>query len=143
MRVAIFDFDGTLYAKETYQIMMDHLKEHPVHNTRYNRFFRTILPPYLGRKMRIYPESKMRERSMQIYLNALKGFSVDELDTYFDELATKMREDFNPFVVSRVKQHASDHLHIMLVSGAYTPLLHTVTDGLPFDINYWNGYSVE
>ena len=65
MRVAIVDFDGTLYAKETFQILMDHLKKHPVYRTKYNRFFRDILPPYLGYKLKIYPEKKMKERSMQ------------------------------------------------------------------------------
>ena len=133
MRVAIVDFDGTLYAKETYQIMMDHLKEHPVYHTRYKGFFRSILPPYIGHKLKIYPKHKMRERSMQIYLDALKDLSVEEMDTYFHDIAAKMRADFNPEVVSRVKQHAADGVHVMLVSGAYTPLLHIVVDGLPFD----------
>ena len=133
MRVAIFDFDGTLYAKETYQVMMDHLKEHPLYHTRYKQFFRAILPPYLGHKMKIYPSDKMRARSMKIYLEALESFTVDELDVFFQELADKMKKDFNPDVISRLKQHASDNMHIMLVSGAYTPLLHAVTKGLPID----------
>lgn len=133
MRVAIFDFDGTLYEKETYQIMMDHLEKHPVHHARYKRFFRAVLPPYLGHKMKIYPKYKMRERSMQVYLNALKNFTVEELDLFFKELADKMRQDFNPEIVARLKQHAADNVHIMLVSGAFTPLLHFVTKGLPFN----------
>lgn len=133
MRVAIFDFDGTLYAKETYQTLMDHLKEHPIHNRRYKRFFRAILPPYLGSKIKIYPVQKMRERSMQIYLEALENFTVDELDTYFKEIAEKMKNDFNPQIVAKIKQHAADGVHVMLVSGAYTPLLHIVTEELPFD----------
>lgn len=132
MRVAVFDFDGTLYAKETYQILMNHLKEHPLYHGRFSRFYRTILPPYLANKLKFYPKHKMRERSMQIYLDALHGFSVDEMDTYFGEVADKMRIDFNPDVVSQVKKHAEDGVHIMLVSGAYTPLLHVVTQGLPF-----------
>lgn len=133
MRVAIFDFDGTLYAKETYQLMMDHLKEHPVYHTRYNRFFRAMLPPYLSSKIKIYPSHKMRAHSMKVYLEALENFTVDELDTYFEEIAHKMKKDFNPDVISRLEQHAADNVHLMLVSGAYTPLLHSVTKGLPFD----------
>lgn len=133
MRVAIFDFDGTLYAKETYQTLMDHLKEHPIHNARYKRFLRAVLPPYIGSKMKIYPMQKMRERSMQIYLEALEDFTVGELDSYFKEIAEKMKKDFNPLVVAKVKQHAADGVHVMLVSGAYTPLLHIVTEGLPFN----------
>ena len=133
MRVAIFDFDGTLYAKETFQILMDHLKEHPVYHTRYKRFYRTILPPYIGHKMKVYPNHKMRERSMQIYLDAFKDLSVDDMDTYFREISLKMQADLNPEVVAKVKQHAEDDVYVMLVSGAYTPLLHIVAEGLPFD----------
>lgn len=133
MRVAIFDFDGTLYAKETYQTLMDHLKEHPIYKARYKRFLSAILPPYIGSKLKIYPVKKMRERSMQVYLEALENFTVDELETYFEEIAEKMKKDFNPLVVAKVKQHAADGVHVMLVSGAYTPLLHIVTEGLPFD----------
>lgn len=133
MRVAIFDFDGTLYAKETYNTLMDHLKKHPIYHTRFNRFYRSILPPYIGSKMKIYPRQKMRARSMELYLEALEGLTANELETYFEEIADKMRIDFNPLVVSQVKKHAQDGLHIMLVSGAYTPLLHVATQGLPFD----------
>ena len=44
-----------------------------------------------------------------------------------------MRKDFNPLVLSKIKQHVADGVHIMLVSGAYTPLLHSVTKELPID----------
>ncbi len=133
MRVAIFDFDGTLYAKETYQLLMDHLKNHPVYHKRFKSFYRSVLPPYLGSKLKIYPTHKMRARSMEVYLEALQGLTASELEVFFEEIADKMRTDFNPKVVSQVKKHAQDGLHVMLVSGAYTPLLHISTEGLPFD----------
>lgn len=133
MRVAIFDFDGTLYSKDTYQLLMDHLKEHPLYHTRYNKFFRTVLPPYIGTKLKVYPKEKMRNKSMQVYLEALKGLTVDELDTYFEEIAHKMHSKFNKEVLSKLEQHAADDIHIMLVSGAYSPLLHIVTKDMPID----------
>lgn len=133
MRVAIFDFDGTLYAKETFQLLMDHLKKHPLYHKKYNRFLRAILPPYIGYKLGVYPEKKMKENSMRFYLDVFDQFTINEVDTYFEEVANKMREDFNPLILSKIEEHAADHFHLMLVSGAYTPLLHTVTKGLPFD----------
>ncbi|UJL48181.1 HAD-IB family hydrolase [Virgibacillus sp. NKC19-16] len=132
MRVAIFDFDGTLYANETFPILMDHLKNHPVYHSKYKRFLRTILPPYIGSKLKIYPKHKMRERSMQIYLAALDQLSKQELDTYFEEIAEKMKTNFNQQVIERLEQHISDNDHVMLVSGAYTPLLQSVTKELLF-----------
>lgn len=131
MRVAIFDFDGTLYSKETFQLMMDHLKNHPEHSRRYRQFFRNILPPYIGSKLKLYPEKKMRERSVQAYLAALETFSQSDLENFFGEIAAKMDGDMNQRVVARLKQHVADNDYVMLVSGAFTPLLHAVTQQMP------------
>lgn len=133
MRVAIFDFDGTLYSNDTFYMMMDHLKNHPLYRNRYPKFMRTILPPYIANKTKLYPTEKMRSRSMQIYLNALDDLTVEEADIYFEQAAQKMRLHFNEDIVEKVKEHAADDIHIMLVSGAYTPLLHTVIQHLPID----------
>jgi HAD superfamily hydrolase (TIGR01490 family) len=83
--------------------------------------------------MKIVPEAKMRERSMQIYANALHTLSKTELDQYFDEMKENMRQAFNKEVVQKVRQHHNEGMHVMLVSGAYTPLLHAVTEGIEFD----------
>lgn len=131
MRVAIFDFDGTLYSKETFQLMMDHLKNHPVHSKRYRQFYRAIMPPYIGSKLKIVSVRKMRERSVQAYLAALKSFTKQETESYFTEIADKMHNDFNPKVVERLKDHVAKGDYVMLVSGAFTPLLHSVTVKLP------------
>ncbi|EMF46615.1 Phosphoserine phosphatase [Planococcus halocryophilus Or1] len=131
MRVAIFDFDGTLYSKETFQLMMSHLKNHPEHSTRYRQFYRTIMPPYIGHRLKIYPEWKMRERSVQAYLSSLETFTKTELEQFFGEIADRMHGDMNPTVVERLKEHVANNDYVMLVSGAFTPLLHAVTKQLP------------
>lgn len=133
MRIAIFDFDGTLYSKETFQLLMDHLKHHPQHGPKYKSFFRKILPLYIGYKLKLVPEARMKERSMQIYADALHTLSKKELDDYFREMEVSMREGFNKDVISRLKQHKADGVHVMLVSGAYSSLLHAVTEDLGFD----------
>lgn len=133
MRVAIFDFDGTLYSNETFYTMMDHLKKHPLYRNRYPKFIRSIFPPYIANKTKLYPNEKMRSLSMQLYLNALNNLTIEETDIYFEQVAQKMRAEFNEKVVQKMKEHAENQLHIMLVSGAYTPLLHTATQGLPID----------
>lgn len=145
MRVAIFDFDGTLYSKETFQVMMAHLKNHPEHSLRYRKFYRAIMPPYIGHKSKIYPEAKMRARSVQAYLMALETFSRKELEQFFGEIADKMPDDMNSRVMERLQKHVADNVYIMLVSGAFMPLLHAVTDKMPIqkiigtEIHYKDG----
>jgi len=133
MRVAIFDFDGTLYAEETFKLLMNHLKEHPIYKSRYKRFYRSIVPPYIANKLKLYPNSKMKERSMQLYLEAFEGRSKTEMNVYFEELKVIMQKDFNSQVLERLKQHQQDDIHILLVSGAYTQFLQRVTEGVSFN----------
>lgn len=133
MRVAIFDFDGTLFSKETYKILMDHLKDHPLYRERYPQFIRSMLPTYMASKAKIYPTEKMRSRSMQVYLNSLHDLTVEEADIYFEQVAQKMQPNFNETIVNRLQEHADDDLHIMLVSGAYTPLLHAAIQEMPIN----------
>lgn len=127
MRVAIFDFDGTLYPQETYTLMMNYLKEHPVHSSKYKKFYKALMKPYLAYKMKLYPEGKMKAKSMQIYLNALKDLSQDELEAYFIEMSHGMSKDLNQTVVERLKKHLIDGDHVLVVSGAFTTMLNEVT----------------
>lgn len=127
MRVAIFDFDGTLYPQETYTVMMNYLKEHPVHSPKYKKFYKALMKPYLAYKMKLYPEGKMKAKSMQIYLNALKDLSQEELEAYFIEMSNGMSKDLNQTVVGRLKKHLIDGDHVLVVSGAFTTMLNEVT----------------
>lgn len=128
MKVAIFDFDGTLYKKETFTLLMNHLKEHPVYGPRYKSFYRSILAPYIGYKMRVYPEGKMKRQLMQRYLRAFSGLTKNELEEYFAEVAKEMKEDFNKEVISKLRNHVENGDYVMIVSGAFTPLLQAAVE---------------
>lgn len=133
MKVALFDFDGTIYKKETFPLLMKHLKEHPTFKHRYQQFFRSALLPYLAYKIKLYPEEKMKYVMMQKYLQAFKGVTIYELDLFFMSLVENMKADLNNTVIQRMQQHASDGYHIMIVSGAFTPILQFIAEDLPVD----------
>lgn len=133
MRVAIFDFDGTLYKKETFPLFMEVLKNHPTYGVRYKRFFRSILLPYFSYKLKLYPERKMKYDLMQQYVRALDGLTKDEINTFFQQIAEQMEGDFNETVVAALNEHAKDGLYVMIVSGAFTPLLHIMAKKFPVD----------
>lgn len=133
LRVAVFDFDGTLYKKETFKILMKHLKEHPIYHTKYKAFYRWVAPRYIAYKLNLYPEARMKARSMRQYILSLDALSKDQLINYFNEVAEKMKKDFNQEVITRLEQHIADGVHVMLVSGAYTLFLKSATNHLTFD----------
>jgi|SRR5690625_4151015 len=132
MKIAIFDFDGTIYKKETFYLMMDHLKTYPTLNV-YNKFYRSILPIYIAYKLKMYPETKTKKQMMEQYLKALSGLTESQLNTFFTEAANKMRNDFNNKVLSRMDQHSQDGVYNMVVSGTFTPLLIAVMKSFPID----------
>lgn len=133
MKVAIFDFDGTVYKKETFSLLMNQLQAHPVYHKHYTKFFISILPIYFLRKMKLYPEMKMRSFMMKKYLDVFKGLSEEEIIAFYTEISQDMKEDFNEEVIARMQTHKDNNVHIMLVSGAFTPLLDAVLADLPID----------
>ncbi len=134
MRLAIFDFDGTLYEKETFNILMEHLETHPLYQNKYKRFYWKIVPPVLANKLRILSTKKMRIKSMQAYIDALDRLTKEELTAYFSDMAKKMRPHFNQAVIDKFKAHKKEGYKLMLVSGAFTELLEQFKTELPFDL---------
>lgn len=133
VKVAIFDFDGTIYKYETYSLMIAYVKEHPVHKERYKSFYYSIVPPYVGYKMKVYPEEKMKASLTQKFLNIFHGKTIGETERFFQELAGKMTDDFHPLVLEKMYEHHERNDLIMVVSGAFTPLLKAALKELPVD----------
>lgn len=133
MKLAIFDFDGTIYKDETFDLFMNHMKEHPKFAARYKQFYASILFPYISYKLRLYPEGKMKENLMQKYLNALSGFTEAEIRAFLNEAAVYMKDSFHNEIVKRLKDHVENGFYTMVVSGAFTPVLETALSHLPVD----------
>src|SRR5699024_10250618 len=133
MLVSMFDLDDNLDEKETFNSLMKHLEEHPNYQAEYKKFYRDILPPLIGHKLKVYPTHKMRANSMQLYVNALDRLSANELDMFFSDIAQEMRKDFNPLIIERFREDHANIVYTLLVSCAFTNLLIHVTTEFPFD----------
>lgn len=134
MRVAVFDFDGTIYKKQTFGLLMAQLATHPTYRSHYNKFYFSILPTFIARKLRLTSEMKMRSKMMRKYLEVFKGLSKEEIIAYYEGIAESMQDDFNEEVLAAMAEHKADGMYIMLVSGAFTTLLEPVAGHLPIDV---------
>jgi HAD superfamily hydrolase (TIGR01490 family) len=133
LKLAIFDFDGTLFPDETFPLLMNHLKTHPSYHQNYRHFISGLIPVYMAYKCKLCPEKTMKEYSMRRYLSSLKTTSNEDLNQFFYELGDAMSTKLSDSVVQRLEQHRKDGYYIMLVSGAFEPLLHSVTKNISFD----------
>src|SRR5690625_7137517 len=69
----------------------------------------------------------MNKNAMKYYVNALAGLTKKEADNFFKDIADIFIDHFNEKVVQRLHEHLRNDDYLMLVSGAYVPLLRQAT----------------
>src|SRR5690625_7319957 len=74
----------------------------------------------------------MNKNAMKYYVNALAGLTKKEADNFFKDIADIFIDHFNEKVVQRLHEHLRNDDYLMLVSGAYVPLLRQATKQYPF-----------
>lgn len=131
MKLAIFDFDGTIYKYETFNVLMHHLKAFDA--KKYYTFYAKILPVYLAYKGKLLPEEKMKALLMQQYIRSLAHLSETEKNEFFASAARKMETDVNLDVIQRIREHKENGFSTLIVSGAFTPLLQAFLSVAPVD----------
>src|SRR5699024_1045927 len=100
---------------------MNHFKQ--AYPKRYQTFFRRILPIYIGYKVKIVPEKKMKYLMMHHYVKAMNDLTAYEQREFFEAIFEQMKEDVHKEVVERLESHRTTGFHTMIVSGAFTILL--------------------
>ncbi|MFC3419411.1 HAD family hydrolase [Salinicoccus hispanicus] len=133
MKVALFDFDGTLYPYETFNVLMERLKRHPRYKKNYSRFVRRFAPVYFAYKMKMIKKSRMQSKAMEYYLLSFKKNTRSEIEAFFKEVAGEMIEDLRAPLIGKMKQLKQENYYIMLISGAFIPLLEAVFKGFDID----------
>ena len=126
MRVALFDFDGTLYPGQTFDVMLRFLKEHPKYNAHYRKFMSRFRLTYIAYKLKLVSKDNMRASAMQQYIYTFKGNTRDEILSYFKELSHEISKDLYTPLTDKVKRFKSEGIYTMVISGAYTELLEAI-----------------
>lgn len=137
MKLAIFDFDGTLFPKDTLPFLLSQWRE-----LNYSRFtaykiYLLLLPLFLKYKFQM--STKLSREQMKLL--ALKKFNnhffrdktKDELIVFFAHCSKKIEGLLNNRVVQEVERARSEGFHTVLLSGTYHHLLDKVGAYLGFD----------
>lgn len=147
MKLAIFDFDGTLLDGQT---MMYFLKYYISHKGPKLIFIKTMLRLLklaidykLGSK---YDQQAFRHQAVRISLSLIEGKSKEETDAYFNKLYNIMENDLNQAVFHELQELKSQGYKIIILSGCFEMLLkkfnksfqadHIIGTQLTFENNY-------
>ncbi len=136
MKLAIFDFDGTLFPKDTLPFLLTQWKRLNYSKTRYFKTYASLIALYIKYKSGI--ESKLSREQMKliavqrfnkIFINMTK----QDIKDYFYECSKELEGMLNKSIVSEINNARSNGFHTVLLSGSYDFLLNNIGEYLEFD----------
>lgn len=133
-KIAVFDFDGTLYPFETFTFLVNQLKKQSSFRSRYYLFNGKFLITYCLYKLKFISKVQMREQALLKYIGIFKGLTATEIDEFFTSAYLDMKDRVNSTVLKELQRAKADGYKVIVVSGAVKPLLEKVSQDIKFDI---------
>ena len=133
MKVAIFDFDGTLTTRDTLPCLGKDWIRQRRSRIRYLRTLLSILPHIILWKTGTLSRERMKVRVIHRFNNIFRGMTGEEITDFFALAYHNLKDYFNPSVIDEIKMAKSEGFYTVLLSGAHAGLLRYVGEDLGFD----------
>lgn len=135
MKLAIFDFDGTLLTVDTLPYLLKLWRTLKYSRARLCAIYFTIGGMYIRYKLRLYGTSReqMKKNALQKFTRIFKGLSKDQVHEFFDESVEPLMGLLNEDVVHEVNRVKEQGFHTVILSGCYQDLLERVGKCLDID----------
>ncbi|MDF2686557.1 MAG: phosphoserine phosphatase, partial [Clostridia bacterium] len=134
--LAIFDFDGTLFPKDTLPFLLEQWKELKYSKAKYYKTYSSVILLYIQYKLGInfkLTREEMRLAGFKKFNIIFKGMTTEEVNKFFYEASNVIKYLLNKNVLSEVEKCRSEGFHLVLLSGAHLSLLKYIGEYLKFD----------
>ncbi len=133
MRLAIFDFDGTLFKEETIPFLMDKWEE-----LGYPKFAKTtvkkkLLKKYFLNKIKLLSKENFRIQATLDFLKIFDGMNREEIETFFEKSCENIEDFYNEQVLKEIQKASKDGYKLVMVSGCFQIMLDIALRELPFE----------
>ncbi len=136
MKLAVFDFDGTLFPKDTLPFLFSHWKNLKCTRFTYYKTFLSLIPLSLKYKLQIITKLSKQEIKLMAVRKSNRlfiGMTEQEVIAYFSNCVQEIKGLLNEPVVREIERAHSEGFHTVLLSGAYNHLLRDIGEYLNFD----------
>lgn len=136
MKLALFDFDGTLFDGQTIPFLMKLYKEKGYDKSAYNRYMLQVLRCILKYKnpfVKAYDKEHFRREAALLFLKMFNDKEEKYLTRFMNEAAIEMNKVLNPKVIEEVGLCQKEGYHTVVLSGCYTILLEQIGKHLQID----------
>ncbi len=135
MKLAIFDFDGTLFTKETLPFILTFWRKSGRPLFPYIKTYSKIIGLVILYKTGYKSMDKriFRSKAAEIFIHLFDGMTKDQLVHFFRDCAKDMSNHLYAPVINEVKKAKSIGYHTVICSGNYTLSLKEICAYVPFD----------
>lgn len=136
MKLAIFDFDGTLFLKDTLPFLLSQRKDLQCSRFSCYTIYLSLIPLFLRYKLEIVTKlsrEQMKVLAVKKFNYIFKGKTEAELRAFFAGCAEKAQVLLNETIVGEVQRARAEGFHTVLLSGTYDYLLENLGRQLGFD----------
>jgi len=126
MKLAIFDFDGTLFPEETVPFLVKHYGKLGYSRVRQGKIVVKMLGILAAYKMNIDPnmtKERFRGRATQIILTLFDGMTETEVNVFFSRLNEEVFVMLDDEVTAELRKLKDEDYKIVLLSGGFMPLI--------------------
>ena len=133
MKLAIFDFDGTLLMKDTLPCLGKEWNRQKRSKTRYIITLLSIIPVLLLYKVKLISREKMKGLAFKRFNRLFIKMTHQEIEEFFRQAYPQLYNMFNKNVLEEIEAARKQGFHCVLLSGAYADLLKIVSKELGID----------
>lgn len=136
MVLAVFDFDGTLFPKDTLPFLLSQWRVQKMSRRRLYATYAAVGGMYVRYKLRLMgalSREQMRKKALQRFTRIFSGFTPGEVDAFFERCARPIVRELRPGVLRELRGAQAGGCHTVLLSGGYARLMDYVGAALGFD----------
>lgn len=130
MKLAIFDFDGTLLQKDTLPCLAGAWLRQGRSRLRCGSVLVSVLPVVIAFKMKMVSRETMKAQAFKRFNRLYTGLSRAEIEEFFRQAYPDLKAHFNPAVLDEITSARQEGFHCVLVSGSYLELLQIIASDL-------------
>lgn len=130
MKLAVFDFDGTLLMKDTLPCLGREWVRQKNSLSRYIKIYLSILPVVLMYKAGFISREKMKRFAFDKFNGIFRKMTRPEIVKFFQQAYPNLRKFFNSKVIKEIKAARDAGFHCVLLSGSYSDLMNIVAEDL-------------
>jgi phosphoserine phosphatase len=136
LKLAVFDFNGTLFLKETIPFLISCWKKFGYSKLNLYKLYIIMAPLIIKYRHPFLTTMSIEEMKVQFmykFVKIFKGMEQEEIEKYFQKVENEAHQYYKPEVIKRLEEFKEKDYEIVLLSGTFEELLEKIRERLEVD----------